>query len=81
MDFPPSKYLDELNDLLGEVESFAKTQGVASALEDRKLNSSFLLLAAQAMRLYAKGDTKAAADDFALLSEEILGRLRATPPS
>ncbi len=79
MDFPPSKYLDELGDLLGELEAFAKTREVVSALGERKLNASFFLLAAQAMRLYAAGDTDGAANDFADIADEIRARKSAKP--
>lgn len=65
--------------LLEKVEREMKTYDFGVSMGQRKLNSSFALLAAQALRNYLLGEQDEAAADFATLAEELQSRRNSQP--
>jgi len=65
----------ELAELLRELEELLKNSDVLSELADRGVNSSLALVAGQALGAYLQGNKAQAAEDFALVAEEIRARL------
>lgn len=65
--------------LLEKVEREMKTYDFGVSMAQRKLNGSFALLAAQALRNYLLGEQDEAAADFATLADEIRRRRHSQP--
>lgn len=68
----------DLAALFNELESLLKTGAVVAALTSRGVNASLALVALHGLREYIIEDKKVqAAEDFAMVSEEIFTRLAA----
>jgi hypothetical protein len=68
---------DELDGLFDEIDTLLKNVDVIGALTERGVNTSLAITAADALRAYLKGDKAQAAEDFAMVGEEIASRLAA----
>jgi hypothetical protein len=66
--------VDEALVLLGRLEKAMKAPEFEAALNSQKLNSSFALLAIEALQAYLQGDAEAAQSDFATLANELNAR-------
>jgi hypothetical protein len=66
--------LDEALSLLGRLEKSMKAPQFEAALNSQKLNSSFALLAIEALQAYLQGDVDVAQSAFATLADELSAR-------
>jgi hypothetical protein len=66
--------LDEALSLLGRLEKAIKAPQFEAALNSQKLNSSFALLAIEALQAYLQGDVDVAQSAFATLADELSAR-------
>jgi hypothetical protein len=67
--------LAQLETQLEELQTLLKTPHVGSALGQRGVNSSLALVAVQATAAYLAGEKRRAAEDFAMVAEEVRSRL------
>jgi hypothetical protein len=74
-----SKRVDtELDGLFDDIDALLKNVEVLSELNERGVNASLALAAADALRAYLKGEKARAAEDFSMVAEEIESRLAAS---
>jgi hypothetical protein len=69
---------DEIADLFDDIDRLLKNGDVVAALNDRGVNVSLAITAADGLRAYLRGEKARAADDFSLVAEEIALRLAAS---
>jgi hypothetical protein len=65
----------EVSNLFDELTDLLKNGDVISALSQNGVNASIALTAIEALRSYLEGKKAEAAEDFALVADEIKGRL------
>jgi len=65
----------EIGSVLDDLEELLKNGDVIAALSERGVNASIALTAIEGMRSYLEGKKADAAEDFAMVAEEIRGRL------
>jgi hypothetical protein len=73
----PKRVDEELDALFDEIDALLKNVDVLAVLTERGVNTSLAITAADGLRAYVKGEKAKAADDFALVAEEIVHRLEA----
>ncbi len=71
----PAREFDEVFD---DLEQLLKNGDVIAALSARAINASLALAAVQGLRAYVAGKKGQAADDLAMVAEEIRARLAAS---
>lgn len=79
-----SRAMDELDEVLGDLETLLKNGDVVGELTQRGVNASLALVALDGLAHYLRGERLRAADDFGTVAEEITARLAAAsgdPPS
>ncbi len=69
---------DEIAGVFDDIDALLKNVDVIAALNDRGVNASLALTAADGLRAYLKGEKARAAEDFSLVAEEITSRLKAS---
>jgi hypothetical protein len=65
----------EIADLFDELTDLLKRGDVIETLSHRGVNASIALTAIEGLRSYLEGKKEDAAEDFAIVAEEILGRI------
>ena len=65
----------ELEDVFEDLDSLLKNPEVGAELTAKGVNSSFAIVAAEALKAYLVGDKARAAEDFETVAEEIRARL------
>ncbi len=67
--------MKELDDVFEDLDSLLKNPEVAAELIANGVNTSFAIVAAEALKAYLSGDKARAAEDFDMVAEEIWSRL------
>jgi hypothetical protein len=70
----------EISGVFDDLEELLKNGDVIAALSERGINASIALTAIEGMRSYLEGKKAEAAEDFAMVAEEIRGRLALAGP-
>ncbi len=65
----------EIGALFDELSDLVKNGDVIAALSQRGVNASIALTAIEGLRLYLEGKKAEAAEEFAMVADEIKGRL------
>jgi len=65
----------EIAGAFDDLESLVKNGDVIEVLTQRGVNASLVLTAVEALRLYMTGKKAEAAEEFAMVADEIRGRL------
>lgn len=79
--------MKELREVFEDLDTLLKNPDVGSELTARGVNTSLVIVAADALRAYIAGEKERAAEDFETVAEEISTRLAASkrrsdgPPS
>jgi hypothetical protein len=69
----------EIGEIFDDLEELLKNGDVMSVLSTRGINCSLALVAVQGLRFYLTGDKAQAAEDLAMVAEEIRARMEAVP--
>jgi hypothetical protein len=72
-----SRAMDELDEVLGDLETLLKNGDVVGELTLRGVNASLALVALDGLAHYLRGERLRAADDFGTVAEEITARMAA----
>lgn len=64
----------ELHEVFADLDALLKNPDVGSVLTARGLNTSLVIVAAEALKAYVDGDKERAAEDFQTVAEEIATR-------
>lgn len=67
--------LKELADVFEDLVMLLKRPDIGGVLNERGVNTSLAIVAAEGLQAYVEGDKKRAAEDFETVAEEIATRL------